>query len=190
VALWREWHPDAVEQLQLPLEISAAVPAVAGWQILSGFLVRIVAEHLLQDESDGDGKDSRVFFRDPAQLRFDWETADGRQEGHVSDNALAVAIPVPRPDWRSVASLAVHAVSSAHSKRAYEKALQDFVAWYSAEARPPFSRAIVQQYRSVLESASLARPPSICGCRRSASWPEKRPKTGCSIAAWPRESCP
>ena len=78
----------------------------------------------------------------------------------MSDNALAVAITVPRPDWRSVASLAVDAVSSAHSKRAYEKALKDFVAWYSAEARPPFSRAVVQQYRSVLESAGLS-PASI-----------------------------
>ena len=34
------------------------------------------------------------------------------------------------------------------------------------------------------------RLPSICGCRQSASWPQNRPKTGCSIAAWPRESCP
>jgi hypothetical protein len=33
VELWREWHPDAAEQLQLPLEISAAVPAGAGGQI-------------------------------------------------------------------------------------------------------------------------------------------------------------
>jgi site-specific recombinase XerD len=34
--------------------------------------------------------------------------------------------------------------------------LKDFLAWYSAEARPTISRAIVQQYRSVLESAGLA----------------------------------
>jgi site-specific recombinase XerD len=74
----------------------------------------------------------------------------------VPDNALAVAVPAGYRDWRSVASLAVAAVSSAHSKRAYEKALKDFLAWYSAEARPPLSRAIVQQYRSVLESAGLA----------------------------------
>jgi len=38
--------------------------------------------------------------------------------------------------------------------------LKDSLAWYSAEARPPFSRAIVQQFRTVLESASLA-PASI-----------------------------
>ena len=62
--------------------------------------------------------------------------------------------------YGSVASLAVDAVSSAHSKRACQKALKDFLAWYSAEARPPLSRATVRQYRSVLESAGLA-PPSI-----------------------------
>ena len=78
----------------------------------------------------------------------------------MSDNPVAVAVPAGYRDWRSVASLAVDAVSSAHSKRAYEKALKDFLAWYSAEARPPLSRAIVQQYWGVLESASLA-PPSI-----------------------------
>ena len=78
----------------------------------------------------------------------------------MSDNALAVAVPAGYRDWRSVASLAIDAVSSAHSKRAYEKALKVFFAWYAAEARPPLSRAIVQQYRSVLESAGLA-PPSI-----------------------------
>jgi hypothetical protein len=41
---------------------------------------------------------------------------------------LAVAIAAAPPDWRSVASLAVEAVSSEHSRRAYEKALKDFVA--------------------------------------------------------------
>jgi hypothetical protein len=52
----------------------------------------------------------------------------------VSYNVLAVAVPGSYRDWRSVASLAIDAVSSAHSKRAYEKALKDFVAWYSGEA--------------------------------------------------------
>ena len=74
----------------------------------------------------------------------------------MPDNALAVAVPAGYRDWRSVALLAVNAVSSAHSKRAYEKALKDFIAWYSAESRPPFSRAVVQQYRSLLEAAGLA----------------------------------
>jgi hypothetical protein len=73
---------------------------------------------------------------------------------------LPSRLPAASPDWRSVASVAVDAVSSEHSKRAYQKALKDFVARHSAELRPPFSRVVVQQYRSVLESAGLA-PASI-----------------------------
>jgi hypothetical protein len=81
VALWREWHPDSVEQLQLPIEMSAAVLSKAGWQIFSSFPARIVAGQLPEDESDGVGRDSRLFFPDPAQYHFDWATSDGGQEG-------------------------------------------------------------------------------------------------------------
>ncbi len=66
------------------------------------------------------------------------------------DTASVVAPGAPER-WRRVAALAVDAVSSPHSKRVYEKALQDFLVWYAAESRPPLSRAVVQQYRSVLE---------------------------------------
>ena len=82
VVLWREWHPDAVEQLQLPIELSAAPPSRAGWQTFSGFPARIV--QLPEDNSDAGGKYSRVFFPDPAQYRFDWalETSDSGQGEH------------------------------------------------------------------------------------------------------------
>jgi hypothetical protein len=73
VVLWREWHPDAVEQLQLPIELSAAPPSGAGWQIFSGFPARTVAGQLPEDESSGGGKYSRVFFpgygQDTAKIR-------------------------------------------------------------------------------------------------------------------------
>ena len=84
VVLWREWHPDAVEQLQLPIELSAAPPSGAGWQIFSGFPAPIVAGQLPEDNSDAGGKYSRVFFPDPAQYRFDWalETSDSGQGDH------------------------------------------------------------------------------------------------------------
>ena len=81
-----------------------------------------------------------------------------------------IAILVPRPempeDWRLVAALAVDAVTSEHSKRVYQKALQDFIAWYAAEPRPALSRAVVQQYRSVLEGSGLA--PASVNVRLSA----------------------
>jgi hypothetical protein len=83
VDLWREWHPHAVEQLRLPMEMSAGVLAGGGWQIMSDFPGRSVADPLPEAEPDRGGKYSRIFLPDPAQFRFDWaaETPEGGQEG-------------------------------------------------------------------------------------------------------------
>ena len=66
VALWREWHPDAVEQLQLPVEMSAG----AGWQMFPAFRARIVADQNPEDEPGPP---------DPAQSSFNWpaQTSEG-----------------------------------------------------------------------------------------------------------------
>jgi hypothetical protein len=82
LALWREWHPDALEQLQLSFEMSAGVLAGGEWQIFSDYPGRTVAGSL-EDEPDGSGKYSRIFLPDPAQWTFDWfrETAAGELEG-------------------------------------------------------------------------------------------------------------
>jgi len=72
VALWREWHPDAVEQLQLPVEMSAAVPSGGRWQKLLDFPARTITSPHPEDDSDGGGKYSRIFRGDPAQFRFFW----------------------------------------------------------------------------------------------------------------------
>ncbi len=65
------------------------------------------------------------------------------------------------PAWSPVIRLAIDAVSSVHTKRAYTQALEDFTAWYRAEPRPPLSRATVQQYRSHLEAQGLAPSPIV-----------------------------
>jgi site-specific recombinase XerD len=80
---------------------------------------------------------------------------------------MAETSAVLAPDhWSRIASLAVDAMSSRHSKRAYARALRDFLVWYSAELRPPLSRAVVQQYRSTLESSGLS--PASVNLRLSA----------------------
>jgi hypothetical protein len=88
VDLWREWHPHAVEQLRLPVEMSAGVLAAGGWQIFPDYPARILAEPSPaepspEDEPDAAGKYSRIFLPDPAQFRFDWaaETPEGGREG-------------------------------------------------------------------------------------------------------------
>jgi hypothetical protein len=79
VVLWREWHPDAVEQLRLPVEMSAGVLAGGGWQIVSDFPARSVAPPSRENEPDGVGKP----LPDPAQSSFDWlrQIAEGGLEG-------------------------------------------------------------------------------------------------------------
>lgn len=60
----------------------------------------------------------------------------------------------------------VDSVSSVHSRRAYAFALNEFFGWYRAAVRPPFSKAVVQEYRSHLEAQGLA--PSTINVRLAA----------------------
>jgi site-specific recombinase XerD len=49
--------------------------------------------------------------------------------------------------------IVVESVASEHSKRAYRSGLEQFFAWWAAEAAAlPFSRTLVQRYRSHLEA--------------------------------------
>ena len=78
----------------------------------------------------------------------------------MAEQALIVSPAGAPHDWRRVAALAVDAVTSPHSKRAYQRALADFLAWYAAAPRPGLSRATVQEYRSALAASGLA-PASV-----------------------------
>jgi site-specific recombinase XerD len=57
----------------------------------------------------------------------------------------------------------VDSVSSIHSRRAYGFALDEFFGWYRAAVLPPFSKAVLQEYRSHLEAQGLA--PSTINVR-------------------------
>ena len=64
-------------------------------------------------------------------------------------------------------SLVVNSVTSLHSRRAYSRAVKDFIAWYASKpGRPPLSKALVQEYRAALERANLA--PSTINVRLAA----------------------
>ena len=45
---------------------------------------------------------------------------------------------------------------SLHSRRAYNNAIDKFIAWYCSEPRLGFNRVVVLRYRSFLESLSLS----------------------------------
>lgn len=61
-----------------------------------------------------------------------------------------------RTEWEKVKALALDSVTSPHSRRAYESALNDFLAWYRAESRPPISKAVVNAYKVRLQAARLS----------------------------------
>lgn len=47
-------------------------------------------------------------------------------------------------------------LASAHSRRAYNHAIEKFIAWYCSEPRLGFNRSVVVRYRAFLESLSLS----------------------------------
>jgi site-specific recombinase XerD len=77
----------------------------------------------------------------------------------------ALAPPIPET-FVQLRRLVLDSLTSPHSRRAYAQALDHFFSWYQAEPRGGFSRAVVQAYRSALESAALA--PSTINVRLAA----------------------
>jgi len=76
----------------------------------------------------------------------------------MSEPAAALPILVPRAtnDLDRLRRLLLTGLSSLNSRRAYSRALTDFLAWYSREPRGPLSKLVVQEYRTHLEVDHLA----------------------------------
>ena len=68
--------------------------------------------------------------------------------------------------WDKLKSLVLDSLTSAHSRRAYGKALDDFHAWAAVNSPEGFTKATVQRYRLALEEQGLA--PSSINIRLSA----------------------
>jgi site-specific recombinase XerD len=58
--------------------------------------------------------------------------------------------------WQRIKSLVLDSVTSPHSKRAYEQALDAFERWCAATGITAFTKATVQAWRAALETAGLA----------------------------------
>ena len=70
-----------------------------------------------------------------------------------------------------VKTLVLDGLNSTQSRRAYGRALEDFIRWYQERSggsfrKGPFSKALVQEYRRTLEEAGLA--PSTINLRLAA----------------------
>jgi site-specific recombinase XerD len=76
-------------------------------------------------------------------------------------------MPARAPDDVSpIVALVLNGLTSEHSRRAYERALLDFLAWHADQGRPPLSRALVQAYKAKLQGDGLS--PSTVNLRMSA----------------------
>lgn len=52
-------------------------------------------------------------------------------------------------------ALVLDGLDSEHSKRAYGRALADFLEWHADQGRPPLSKALIQRYKAQLQAAGL-----------------------------------
>jgi site-specific recombinase XerD len=64
---------------------------------------------------------------------------------------------VPQDDWYAIIDLVTQSVDSPHSKRAYSRALIDFLDWYEQNGRPGFSKATINAYREEMLRAGKSR---------------------------------
>lgn len=76
------------------------------------------------------------------------------------------AITLHQDDTQAAIQLVLDSLSSENSKRAYRKALNDFLAWYKATGSPGISKALVQRYKVELQETGLS--PSTINLRMSA----------------------
>lgn len=78
-------------------------------------------------------------------------------------NSLVQANP---ESLKVIIQLVLDGLTSSHSKRAYEKAIADFLEWYQGQGKPGLTKATVQRYKTVLQESGLA--PSSINQRMSA----------------------
>ena len=67
----------------------------------------------------------------------------------------AIVVPRGHDEWRRLKALVLDSVSSPHTRRVYNLALDEFISWYRNEPRPGFSKATVAAWRTSLESRNL-----------------------------------
>ena len=64
---------------------------------------------------------------------------------------------IPQDDWYAIIDLVTQSVDSPHSKRAYSRALIDFLDWYDGNGRPGFTKATINAYREEMLQSGKSR---------------------------------
>lgn len=63
---------------------------------------------------------------------------------------------LPYSDMTPIVSLVTDGLTSEHSKRAYKRALEGFIAWHDDRGRPGLSKATINRYRAELVDRGLS----------------------------------
>jgi hypothetical protein len=64
---------------------------------------------------------------------------------------------IPQDNWYAIIDLVTQSVDSPHSKRAYSRALIDFLDWYEQHGRPGFTKASINAYREEMLQSGKSR---------------------------------
>jgi site-specific recombinase XerD len=64
---------------------------------------------------------------------------------------------IPQDNWYANIDLVTQSVDSPHSKRAYSRALIDFLDWYEQHGRPGFTKASINAYREEMLQSGKSR---------------------------------
>lgn len=81
--------------------------------------------------------------------------------------AITKNLVLRQPEFEGVKALVLNSVTSVHSRRAYDKALTDFLTWCATQsAADGFSKATVQRYARLLDEQGLS--PSTINVRLTA----------------------
>src|ERR1700730_5938684 len=68
---------------------------------------------------------------------------------------MTAIVVVRRDEWHKLKALVLDSVSSPHTRRLYNLALDDFIKWYRHELGHGFSKATVSAWRASLEAPRL-----------------------------------
>jgi hypothetical protein len=90
--------------------------------------------------------------------------------------------------WEKLKALVLDSVSSPITKRVYNMALNEFMAWFQQAPRPGFTKATVSAWRVSLEERGLGSSSIIIRMSGFASWPPRLLTTGCSRLNWRKAS--
>jgi site-specific recombinase XerD len=72
-------------------------------------------------------------------------------------DAQALTLPASPDDWYAIIDMVTQSVDSPHSKRAYSRALINFLDWYDENGRPGFTKATINAYRDHMLAQGISR---------------------------------